>query len=171
VTLGLGFLNRGSTIYKFSIITWTWTIGKSKPLERKNLPPTAKIFLFRNFNHSEVPFLPLVQMTNDLKKVGWWGTRRGSLIKFPFTTSIAHILCSSPASWYDMGLPNLLVSDVMWWWQQMIQLGITWCHRWTLLTWALMPMQQPSTLWIFMTPHTCARSCRPRNGSFQSTNS
>jgi hypothetical protein len=34
-----------------------------------------------------------------------------------------------------------------------------------------MPMQQPSTLWIFMTPHTCAHSCRPLNGSLQSSNS
>jgi hypothetical protein len=34
----------------------------------------------------------------------------------------------------------------------------------------LLPMQQISTLWIFATPHTCARSRRPQN-SLQSTNS
>jgi hypothetical protein len=34
----------------------------------------------------------------------------------------------------------------------------------------LLPMYQISTLWIFATPHTCARSHRPRS-SLQSTNS
>jgi hypothetical protein len=69
------------------------------------------------------------------------------------------------------GGPIFLWAMQWWWWQRMIQLGINWCHRWTLLVEPCCQCNSPQPCRIFTTPHTCAHSRRPWNGNLQSTDS